>query len=252
MTTTEPLPRGFYILNIIRCGSVISLLMAIVAASISLVKSFVVTKFYFFDAINNVFLSIFCAFLVMSEISVLQPYFDKRWPLLGSKSSLITIGIAEVVVGFFLLGNLNETAASKQNLGYSFNALLTSAGIIVSFVGVVNFAASYVYGDSLTHTTARMARSRRLLKAREQDRQQKQYRPSFNLADNGSCPVPITMPARSYSARSHESNRSQETIITRSASVGSTRPDHSGQPSYSISSWYSRPVETHEVAKEFV
>lgn len=41
---TEPLPRGFYILNIIRCSSVISLLMAIVAAGISLVKSFVVTK----------------------------------------------------------------------------------------------------------------------------------------------------------------------------------------------------------------
>ena len=77
----------------------------------------------------------------MSEISVFQSYFDKRWPLLGSKSSLITIGIAEVIVGFFLLGNLNETAASKQNLGYSFNTLLTSAGVIVSFVGVVNFAA---------------------------------------------------------------------------------------------------------------
>ena len=77
----------------------------------------------------------------MSEVSVCQSYFDKRWPLLGSKSSLVTIGIAEVIVGFFLLGNLNETAASKQNLGYSFNTLLTSAGVIVSFIGVVNFAA---------------------------------------------------------------------------------------------------------------
>ncbi|RPA95574.1 hypothetical protein L873DRAFT_1812688 [Choiromyces venosus 120613-1] len=249
----EPVPRGFYILNIIRCCSVISLLMAIVAAGISLVKSFVVTKFYFFDAINNVFLSIFCVLLVMSEISVFPAYFDKRWPLLGSKSSLITIGISEVIVGFFLLGNLNETAASKQNLGYSFNTLLTSAGIIVSFIGVVNFIASYAYGDSMTHTTARMARSRRLMKAREKERQQTQYQPSFNPAvadDNRS--IPITMPARSYSARSRASNRSQETMVTRTASTRSTRPTYAEQPAYSISSWYSRPSETDHVAKEFV
>ncbi|PWW75266.1 hypothetical protein C7212DRAFT_322689 [Tuber magnatum] len=250
---TEPLPRGFYILNIIRCCSVISLLLAIVAASISLVKSFVVTKFYFFDAINNVFLSVFCGLLVMSEISVFQSYFDKRWPLLGSKSSLITIGVAQVVVGFFLLGNLNETAASKQNLGYSFNTLLTCAGVIVSFIGVVNFTASYVYSDSLTHTTARMARSRRrLIKAREQDRQHKEYQPSSQPTDNGDRSIPITMPARSYSARSHASNLSQETTVTRSASAGGTHPDHSRQPSYSIDSWYSRPMGRDEIAREFV
>ncbi|CUS14646.1 unnamed protein product [Tuber aestivum] len=251
---TEPLPRGFYILNIIRCCSVISLLLAIIAASISLVKSFVVTKFYFFDAINNVFLSIFCGLLVMSEISVFQSYFDKRWPLLGSKSSLITIGIAQVVVGFFLLGNLNETAASKQNLGYSFNTLLTSAGVIVSFIGVVNFIASYVYSNSLTHTTARMVRSRSHMKARELDCQHKPYQSSFTPTNNSNGSAPIAAPARSYSARSHASNRSQETTITRSASAGSTHHDRSRQPSYSISSWYSRPLGRDEVAtrREFV
>lgn len=87
------------------------------------------------------------------------------------------MGIAEIIVGFQLIGNLNERNASKETIGYSFNALLMAAGIIVSAMGVIVFIAvslphfcwlkyiltcpqSYVYSNSQTHTTARTFRSR--------------------------------------------------------------------------------------------
>lgn len=51
------------------------------------------------------------------------------------------MGVAEIIIGFQLLGNLNERNTSKENIGYSFNALLMAAGIIVGAVGVMNFLA---------------------------------------------------------------------------------------------------------------
>lgn len=51
------------------------------------------------------------------------------------------MGIAEIIIGFQLIGNLNERNASKETIGYSFNTLLMAAGIIVSAMGVVVFVA---------------------------------------------------------------------------------------------------------------
>lgn len=51
------------------------------------------------------------------------------------------MGVAEIVIGFQLLGNLNERYASKENIGYSFNALLMAAGITISAMGLIVFIA---------------------------------------------------------------------------------------------------------------
>ncbi|KAI5784592.1 hypothetical protein EDC01DRAFT_662632 [Geopyxis carbonaria] len=151
--------RGLWTLNVLRACSIISLIMAIVASWATLVKSFVVTRFYFFDAINEVLLSMVCVFMLLSECSVAEAYFTKHWPLFSRRSSLVSLGIAEVMIGFTLLGHLNEGFASKQNLGNAFHSLLLSTGVIISFIGVCNFIASFVYRETSTGRTARMMRS---------------------------------------------------------------------------------------------
>ena len=45
---------GYIILNIIRVANIISLLAVIAASAVMLVKTFVVSKFFFFDAVSHV------------------------------------------------------------------------------------------------------------------------------------------------------------------------------------------------------
>jgi hypothetical protein len=45
---------GYIILNILRIMNIISLLAVVAASSVMLVKTFVVTKFYFFDGVSHV------------------------------------------------------------------------------------------------------------------------------------------------------------------------------------------------------
>lgn len=46
--------RGYMILNAVRCVNLISLLLVLAASSIMIVKTFIVSKFFFFDAISHV------------------------------------------------------------------------------------------------------------------------------------------------------------------------------------------------------
>ena len=45
---------GFIILNTIRAMNIISLLAVVVASVVMLVKTFVVSKFFFFDAVSHI------------------------------------------------------------------------------------------------------------------------------------------------------------------------------------------------------
>jgi hypothetical protein len=45
---------GYVVLNVIRVLNIISLLAVITASSVMLVKTFIVSKFFFFDACNHV------------------------------------------------------------------------------------------------------------------------------------------------------------------------------------------------------
>lgn len=80
--------RGYVVLNTIRVCSIITLVMAVVAAMATLVKSFILSKvtflfyshlncanyrvqFFLFDVLNNFILSIFCGMTPSAR----TPYF---------------------------------------------------------------------------------------------------------------------------------------------------------------------------------
>jgi hypothetical protein len=68
-------------------------------------------------------------------------YFSRSWPTLASRASLTWLGLAEMGVGFCLLGNLNEDFASKESMGTAFNTLLIASGVCVSLTGLFSFIA---------------------------------------------------------------------------------------------------------------
>lgn len=84
---------------------------------------------------------IFVVFLVVSELPLFKSYFAKNWPLLSQSSGLVTLGVAMIVLGVSILGNLNKQATSQESLGTAFWRIVISAGILVSILGFLNIIA---------------------------------------------------------------------------------------------------------------
>ncbi|KAL9112924.1 MAG: hypothetical protein Q9227_002788 [Pyrenula ochraceoflavens] len=149
---------GYIILNIIRVLNILSLLAVIAASAVMLVKTFVVSKFFFFDACSHVIAATISTFLIISEISIFKGYFARNWPLFGPEAGFLTLGCSMLMLGNGVLGNLNKKATSQQSLGLAFWRIVISAGIVVIVVGVVNIFANFIFRDRKNNVTARMVR----------------------------------------------------------------------------------------------
>lgn len=80
-------------------------------------------------------------FLIVSELSILKPYFNAYWPLLSEKSGFLCLGLAMLILGFNILGNLNKPATSIQNLGLPLWRVVIAGGILNSIFGCTNIIA---------------------------------------------------------------------------------------------------------------
>jgi hypothetical protein len=148
---------GYVVLNVIRVMNIISLLAVIAASSVMLVKTFIVSRFFFFDACGHVIeIVVSCkfanskgetfpltqaAFLILTELPIFKKYFARNWPLFSHKSGFVMLGCAMLLIGNGLLGNLNKPATSQKNLGLPFWRIVIAAGVIVIVMGVVNIFA---------------------------------------------------------------------------------------------------------------
>ena len=150
---------GYVILNVIRAMNVISLLAVIAASMVMLVKGFVVSKFFFFDAVSHLITAILASksprslflnshtlttitvFLIISETPLFRSYFARNFPLLSFSSGFVFLGLLMTILGVFILGNLNKQATSQSSLGLSFWRIVISSGIVVLILGFVNIFA---------------------------------------------------------------------------------------------------------------
>ena len=80
-------------------------------------------------------------FLVVSECSIFKRFFARSWPLLSYEHGFNFLGLAMIVLGNNVLGNLNKEATSQKSLGLAFWRIVISSGIIVLVMGVVNVTA---------------------------------------------------------------------------------------------------------------
>lgn len=74
---------GYIILNVIRVMNIIGLLAVIIGSFSMLVKTFIVSKFFFFDAVSHVITAFLSMFLILTETSLFRGYFARNWPLLS-------------------------------------------------------------------------------------------------------------------------------------------------------------------------
>lgn len=80
----------------------------------------------------------YAVFLIVSELSLFRNWFASNWPLLSPTHGFVTLGIAMIILGLNILGNLNKAATSQQSLGLPFWRLVIASGILVLFLGFVN------------------------------------------------------------------------------------------------------------------
>ncbi|CCX05935.1 hypothetical protein FPQ18DRAFT_84392 [Pyronema domesticum] len=184
---SRQVPHGFWLLNLLRVCSVVSLLSGFVASWATLVKSFGANKFFFFDATGHILLSSFCTFLIITQCSIFPSYFKTNWPVFARDASLVWQGLGEIGVGISLLANLNEEVASKDILGNSFNTLIIASGACLCLFGLLTVAASFVFSGS--SVTARMARSiGNYRKVLNEHKKGKQRAMEISWSRNGSTP----------------------------------------------------------------
>ncbi|KAI9771338.1 MAG: hypothetical protein M1840_002308 [Geoglossum simile] len=139
--------------------NIIALSTVIAASWVMLVKTFIISRFFFFDAAGHVIASCVSMFLIISELSVFKNYFSRNWPLLSPTSGLVFLGVSMVILGVAIMGNLNKKATSPETLGLPFWRIVISSGVLVSLLGFMNIIASYVFRDTKARTTARQVRS---------------------------------------------------------------------------------------------
>ncbi|KAF2142415.1 uncharacterized protein K452DRAFT_297707 [Aplosporella prunicola CBS 121167] len=163
---------GYIILNVIRGMNIVGLLAVTTASIVMLVKTFIVSKFFFFDACSHVITALISLFLVASETPLFRTYFDRCWPLLSPKHGFVTLGFGMIVLGINILGNLNKEATSAESLGLPMWRIVIASGIVILVLGFVNMVISYVFRDPNLGLTARMVRHKGAVAVSDAENQQ--------------------------------------------------------------------------------
>ena len=115
-------------------------------------------------------------FLITSELPVFKGYFARNWPLLSPSRGFVTLAIAMIVIGIQVMGNLNKSAGSQEELGMPFWRIVIGSGILIFILGWINLLAvsrfntllfrhvltqlqSFIFRDRKQGITARMVRA---------------------------------------------------------------------------------------------
>lgn len=80
-------------------------------------------------------------FLVISECAIFKKWYRTNWPVLSNSHSFNFLGLAMVVLGINILGNLNKEATSQKSIGLPFWRVVIGSGIIVFTMGWINIVA---------------------------------------------------------------------------------------------------------------
>lgn len=98
-------------------------------------------QFFFFDAVSHVITILISIFLAISEIGLFRKYFARNWPVLSASHGFVSLGLAMLVLGIGLLGQLNRQDLSEDRLGLAFWRILIGAGVLILILGIFNIIA---------------------------------------------------------------------------------------------------------------
>ncbi|EMD68377.1 hypothetical protein GGP41_003409 [Bipolaris sorokiniana] len=166
---------GYIILNVLRGLNIIALASVVASSVVMLVKTFIISKFFFFDATSHVITAFAGLFFIVSECSLFRSFFARNWPLLSPSHGFVTLGCAMMIIGMNLLGNMNKEATSQKSLTMPFWRLLVASGVLSFVIGLFNIIASFIFRDKSRKITARMVRSRGAMTLHEDLETQSQW-----------------------------------------------------------------------------
>ncbi|KAL9099628.1 MAG: hypothetical protein Q9163_004903 [Psora crenata] len=149
---------GHIILNVIRVCNIIALLSVVAASFVMLVKTFTISKFFFFDGVSHLITACISIGLIITEVGIFRRYTATNWPLLSPAHGFVTLAILMIILGVSILGNLNKEATSQKSLGTSMWQCVISSGIVTCIMGIVNiFALTNMVGAEL-HVPSKIPR----------------------------------------------------------------------------------------------
>ncbi|KAL8796737.1 MAG: hypothetical protein Q9182_007314 [Xanthomendoza sp. 2 TL-2023] len=214
---------GYIILNVIRAMNITGLLAVVVASFSMLVKTFIVSKFFFFDAVSHIVTAALSMFLILTETPLFARYILHSWPLLSPTHGFVTLGTLMTIVGVSVLGNLNKEATSQRSLGTAYWRIVISSGILVLILGFINIFASYIFRQRKLGVTARQVRAYGAV-----------------AAHKSTLPLPVTTPVsslhRADTVTNHHDKNLRPFKLERSDTVPRYGPAGSSDPRRNISS----------------
>ncbi|KAJ5889784.1 hypothetical protein N7504_010594 [Penicillium tannophilum] len=150
---------GYIILNVVRAINIIVFLDIIAACVVMLVKTKTTNGFFFFQAVTHAVVALISIFLIISELPLLQSYFNRSWPLFGEDAGFFTLAAIMMILGVATLGNLNIAAMSQKSLGLSFWRIVISAGVLAMVMSVINLLTTFIFTDRQAGVSARHIRA---------------------------------------------------------------------------------------------
>ncbi|KAJ9603145.1 hypothetical protein H2200_012440 [Cladophialophora chaetospira] len=111
-------------LNIIRILNIASLLIVVAASIATITRTFIVSKFFFFDAATQIIRALIAVFLIATETPWFVAYFTREWACFGNNHGFSMLSCAMTCLGVNILGDLNYLHIQIQG---PYGILLTSA-----------------------------------------------------------------------------------------------------------------------------
>ena len=136
---------GMIVLQILRAFTIISLLTAAASCWVLIIKINTSQGWFFFEALSLAMMSSATIFLIISELPFCRAYFANHWPVFSDEHGLFWLGIGLILIGTNLLGKLNSSDYSRDELGLPFWRLIVSAGILTSIFGVTNLICTFAF-----------------------------------------------------------------------------------------------------------
>ncbi|KAK4135572.1 hypothetical protein BT67DRAFT_433056 [Trichocladium antarcticum] len=155
------LGAGHLILNVLRALTLVGLAIVMTAHWAMIILSIMKGHFDFFDFITHFFVFLIAILLFVSELNLrwFASWYERNWPVLCPGHSFAWLGVALVIIGCQILGDLVKPAYSTETIGLAFWRVIVAAGILSLTFGFFNIIASIVFRVPERDITARQIRS---------------------------------------------------------------------------------------------
>lgn len=157
---------AWWILQLLRVGSIIALLSIAASSVMMVVKTHIFNSFFFFQACGHVITCSVALLLVASELPQFGPvrdFYRRSWPAFSTVDacnkghSLAWLGIWMAAMGVYILGCLNEDGLLER-LTLPLWRLSLASGILALVFGCSNLVVSVLFRSSAHGITVRMVR----------------------------------------------------------------------------------------------